>query len=65
MKYLLSSTPYGHERISLITSRGYGDFFFFTKQDGGRRRGEGLREALLRDSCDSCDSCDSFQGRGI
>ena len=34
---------------------------FFTKQDGGRRRGEGLRE---RYSCDSCDSCDSFQRRG-
>ena len=36
--------------------------FFFTKQDGGRRRGEELRE---RYSCDSCDSCDSFQRRGI
>ena len=31
---------------------------FFTKQDGGRRRGEGLRERY------SCDSCDSFQRRG-
>ena len=27
---------------------------FFTKQDGGRRRGEGLRE---RYSCDSCHNC--------
>ena len=38
--------PYGHERIPLITSRGRVIPFFFTKQDGWKRRGEGLREAL-------------------
>ena len=53
--YLRSSEDYRKSGLEIF-------LFFFTKQDGGRKRGEGLREALQRDSCDSCDS---FQGRGI